>query len=371
LANGLYELGLAATQQGELDRATAYFERILSDAPNYPALDKVLYELAWNHQDNADAATASKYFQQLTQQFPSSEYNPEALYMLAQHQYDSEQFDQAAATYARVLERTQDADLLEKSQYKLGWSLFQQKLYPQAATKFAQQAQKFPTGPLAVDGLFMNAECAFKQEQYEQALTGYQSARQSLETSISSAATEQVRALIYLHGAQCYRELARWDQCAAWLNVIMQKYPKSPYLWTAVYELGYCKQKQQDVAGALKYYSEVVDNNRNEIGARARFMMGEVYFSQRDFRRAIEEFTRVAYGFGGDKAPDDIKNWQAKSAFEAARCYEVLVTDLRGDSRGKAVEGAKKFYEEIVREHAEHELASKASTRLGELQKLR
>jgi TolA-binding protein len=371
LANGLYELGLAATQQGQLDRASEYFERILRDVPDYPALDKVLYELAWNQQENADQASAVRYFEQLAQRFPDSTYRAEALYMLAQSQYDGEQFDKAAETYASVLEQAKDASLREKSQYKLGWSLFQQARYPQAAAEFAEQASQFAAGTLAVDGLFMNAECAFKQEQYEQALSGYKSARQTLEAATNSVATDQVRALIYLHGAQCYRELGRWDECAAWLNVIMQKYPKSPYLWTAVYELGYCKQKQEDIAGALKFYSQVVDNNRNELGARARFMMGEVYFSQRDFRRAIEEFTRVAFGFGGDKAPDAIKNWQAKSAFEAARCYEVLVSDLRGDSRSKAVDGARKFYEEIVREHAQHELAAKASSRLGDLQKLR
>ncbi|MEZ6074838.1 MAG: hypothetical protein R3C56_03920 [Pirellulaceae bacterium] len=51
--------------------------------------------------------------------------------------------------------------------------------------------------------------------------------------------------MIYLHGAQCLRELARWTECEKWLNVVMKDYPKSPYLWTAVYELGYCKQKQE------------------------------------------------------------------------------------------------------------------------------
>ncbi len=371
LGNGLYELGLAHTQQGQLNEANQYLQRIVNEVPSYPALDKVLYELAWNYQDAADVSAANKTFQQLAEGFPHSDYSAEAGYMLAQSQYEAKDYARAADSYTSVMQRTMDAELLEKTQYKLGWSLFQQGDYPQAAKQFSEQAENYAQGPLAVDGLFMLAECEFKQEHYEQALPGYVKARQLLETSNSTNASEQVRSLIYLHGAQCYRELARWEQCEAWLNVIMQNYPKSPYLWTAVYELGYCKQKQDLAIEALKYYKQVVDNNRNEIGARARFMMGEVYFAQRDFRRAIEEFTRVAYGFGGDKAPDDIKNWQAKSAYEAARCYEVLAPDLKGESRLKAFDGALKFYEDIVRDHAQHELAKQASTRLGELQKLR
>lgn len=59
-------------------------------------------------------------------------------------------------------------------------------------------------------------------------------------------------------------------------------------------------------------------------------MMGEVYFSQCDFAKAIPEFQRVMYGFGGDKAPEDMKNWQAKNAFEAMRCSEVLIEKPAG-----------------------------------------
>lgn len=371
LANGLYELGLAYTQQEDLAEASRFFQRIVEEVPDYAALDQVLYELAWNAQDAGEPTKANKYFQRLADEFPQSEYAAEASYMLAQQQYDAQQFDRAAQTYTSVLERTQDAELREKTQYKLGWSLFQQERYSQAAEHFAKQSQWFPDGPLAVDALFMKAECDFEQERFEPALDGYRAARKKLESGQSTAASDQVKSLIYLHGAQCLRELAEWNECESWLKVITSTYPKSPYLWTAVYELGYCKQKQDQATEALKFYGQVVENNRNEIGARARFMMGEVYFSQRDFRRAIEEFTRVAYGFGGEKAPADIKNWQAKSAFEAARCYEVMVSDLRGDSRDKAMQGAMKFYEEIVRDHGQHELAAQATSRLGELQKLR
>jgi TolA-binding protein len=372
LGNALYEVGLAYVEQGDVELASARFLRLLAEVPDYQARDKVLYELAWNFQESSTPSKASEYFRELARDYPASEFSAEAMYMLGQQQYDEQKYDQAAASYESVLIRSDEAELLEKAQYKLGWSLFQQERYAQAAEQFMQQANQFAEGPLAVDALFMKAECTFKQESFDQALSGYKQARQALESQgDQSAASEQVKTLIYLHGAQCFRELGQWSNCEEWLRVVVENYPRSPYLWTAVYELGYCKQQQGKPQDALKYYTEVVDNNRNEIGARARFMMGEVYFSQRDFRRAIEEFTRVAFGFGGEKAADEIKNWQAKSAFEAARCYEVLVADLKGDSRQKALAEAEKFYEEIVEVHAAHDLAAQAQNRLSELQKLR
>ena len=292
--------------------------------------------------------------------------------MLAQQQYEQKEYQLAATTYASVLKATQDDSLQEKALYKLGWSLFQQERYSQAEAQFDQQVNRFSGSPLYVDALFMKAECRFKQEDYTMALEAYRKARSQLESAGSQAsASEQVKSLVYLHGAQSLRELEDWAECERWLRVIVERYPESPYMGSALYELGYCLQQQNQIEQALRYYSEVADNYRTEIGARARFMMGELYFAQRDFAKAIPQFQRVMYGFGGDRAPDEIKNWQVKSAFEAARCSEILIENLRGSARDKVIEAAQEFYGFIVQKHAAHELAARAQSRLGELQKLR
>lgn len=370
-ANALYEMGLAYTEQGDMQKANRQFQEIVEKFPNYPATDKVLYELAWNYEEASDGQAAASYFEKLASDFPSSEFAAESMYMVAQQQYKAEQYAKAAAMYESVLDRTRDAELLEKTQYKLGWSLFQQERYPQAGKYFAQQASDFPTGTLAVDASFMEAECAFKQDRFADAFRGYESARDRLEKSSDSVASEQVKTLIYLHGAQCLREEKQWPECQGWLEVIIKNYPESPYIATTLYELGYAKQKQNRIEEALAHYSEVASNYRNEVAARSRFMMGEIYFEQRDFAKAIPEFQRVMYGFGGAKAPEDIRDWQVRSAFEAARCSEVLIEKLAGASREKVVDTAKDFYKFVLEKHGEHDLAAQAQTRLGELQKLR
>jgi hypothetical protein len=49
-----------------------------------------------------------------------------------------------------------------------------------------------------------------------------------------------------------------------------------------------------------------------------------------------QEFQKVMYGYNGTQAPSDIKNWQARAAYEAGRCSEVLVGDLTAERRQKA-----------------------------------
>jgi cellulose synthase operon protein C len=372
LGNGLYELGLAHTELKQLEQANATLERILREVPEYPSHDRVLYEVAWNLMDleKVDAATAK--FTDLASKYPQSTHAAESNYMIAQQLYETKQFQPAIQTYEKILNQTQDPELLEKAIYKLGWTHFQQQQYDKAAKHFATQTNRFPTGRLAVDGLFMQGECSFKKDQWEAAYADFQKARAALEeNSKNSSASPQVRTLIYLHAGQCLRELKRWNESEQWLIHVIQNYSDSPYLPTALYELGFCKQNQGKTNDAITHYSEVASNYRNEVAARARFMLGEVYFSQKDFAKAIPEFQRVMYGYGGEKAPEDIKNWQAKSAFEAARCSEVLVNNLSGADKKKVVGTAIEFYEFVVEKHAKHELAAQAQNRLGELQKLR
>ena len=120
---------------------------------------------------------------------------------------------------------------------------------------------------------------------------------------------------------------------------------------------------------AVKLYLEVAEDQRNELGARSRFMIGEVYFADRNFAKAISEFQKVMYGYGGTQAPDDIKNWQARSAFEAGRCSEVVISDLSGERRRKAADNAKKFYQFIVENHPQHSLAKQAAEQIETLSK--
>jgi TolA-binding protein len=372
LGNGLYELGLALTDASQFPEAQATFSRIRNEVPEYSAMDKVLYELGWNAYEQDLTVAAINWFELLAENYPTSPLVADALYMIAENHYDAERYREAITVYQRILDSGPLDELREKALYKLGWSHFQLEELDSAAQVFDRQIAGFPQGPLTIDGLFLRAECDFRLEKYEDAFSGFQRARQALEESMKSdSVSAAVRTLIYLHGAQCLREMQRWNECEQWLKIILERQPSSPHLPTALYELGYCKQNQGDLKAALVHYAEVADQYRNEVAARARFMMGELHFSQKDYAKAIPEFQRVMYGFGGDQAPDEIKKWQVKSAYEAARCSELLLQTLNGSARKKAVETAIQFYQYVLDRDPNREMTARAQSRLGEIQKLR
>jgi len=76
------------------------------------------------------------------------------------------------------------------------------------------------------------------------------------------------------------------------------------------------------------------------------------------------------YGFGAEKAADSIKNWQAKSGFEAGRCCELLSQTAKTEtSKQRAAEIGNKFFNYVIENHPSHELVAKARQRIEALRK--
>ncbi|MGI9470113.1 MAG: tetratricopeptide repeat protein, partial [Rubripirellula sp.] len=239
---------------------------------------------------------------------------------------------------------------------------------------FAAMSKKHPDGKLAFDADMMVGECRFKRGDFESAFAGYEVARDRIRKNDDTAKTvrdgaeRQVRELVFLHGGQSAAQLENWDEAIEWYDELRERFPSSNYLPQVFYETGSAYQQKNENTQALKFYQEVADNYRNEIAARARFMMGEIYFADRKFDKAIPEFQRVMFGYGAEKAPKAFKNWQAKSGFEAGRCSELLLQSAKTDSsKKKAKQFAIDFYNYVSQKHPDHELATKSRERVEAL----
>lgn len=376
LGHALYELALIDQQQDSPGSAAKRLKRLVNEVPDYPGLEKVLYELGWSLKESGDAEGAIEQFGVLISRYGESPLASEAAYFVGQRQYSESQWQEAAKSFQVAASYTDDATLSEKALYRLGWSHFKSGDFDAASNAFQQQSSKHPDGKLTLDALMMVGECQFKQANYQAALAAFAPARQRIRAAgdnsktIRDSAERQVRELILLHGGQSAGQLKQWQDAIGWFDELRERFPATVYLPQTFYETGFAYQQKGDDENALKFFGEVAANYRNEVAARARFMMGEIHFGQQAFDKAIPEFQRVMYGFGADKAPDSIKNWQAKSGFEAGRCSELLVQQATNKQRQqKAINIAKGFFEYVIEKHPNHELVDKSRQRLEALTK--
>ena len=56
-----------------------------------------------------------------------------------------------------------------------------------------------------------------------------------------------------------------------------------------MYETGWAKQNLGQLADALQDYEAAATKSRDHVGARARFMMGQIHFEKKEFDDAIRE----------------------------------------------------------------------------------
>jgi TolA-binding protein len=364
-ADALYEKGLAEVGLKKNDAAAATFEEVLKVNPKYAGTDKVLYELGWAMKAQNKPAEGLAYFARLANEHPDSPLAAESLFHVGEDQYDKKQYAEAIKVYTAAKAKNAGGELGEKATYKLGWANFQLKQYEPAYKEFDEQLAKYAGGPLANDARFMRAECLFRQEKYKEAWPLYQDAIKN------KASTPAMEVLTLLHGGQSASQLKQYKDALPLLASIPEKFPDTPYLAEAIYESGWAQQNLGKVAEAQKDYLSAAEKSRTEVGCRARFMLGELLFEQKNHAEAIKEFQRAMYGYGGDKAPEETQNWQAKSGYEAGRCAEALASLAKeAIAKNKAISDAKKFYTFVAEKHSKHELSTEAKKRLEALSKV-
>lgn len=376
--NALYELALIEQSQKRPDLASKRLDEIVRTLPDYPESEKVIAELAWAYKDDGKNELAEAQFKELIARFPESDRLPEAHYFLGQQNYSREAWADAIAAFGAAAQPPKASpELKEKAIYRQGWSQYKAGQFEPSSSTFAELAKQFPEGQFLPDALLMVGEGQFKLSRFDAALAAYETARKRItekdesEKTIGEAADRQIRELVFLHGGQSLSQLMKWESSVEWFNELGKRFPSSSYLSKARYETAYSLQQSGKEDEAMTVYAEVAEKERNDLGARARFMVGEILFGRKDFAKAIPEFQRVMFGYGAEQASAEVKNWQAKSGYEAGRCAELMMQGVKeADARKKSGEIAMQFYDFVVRKHPQHELAPKSKERLDALSQL-
>ena len=367
-SNALYERGLAEVGLKDFDAAVTTFTTLLRDHAQYASADRVLYELGWAYKAQEKERKAADQFAALAASYRDSSLAAEAFFHVGEFHYKAKEFTEAALAYRSSKERAQ-GETAEKAVYKYGWSQFRLQKFDEALVAFTEQLAEFETGDLAADGAFMKAQCLFKLTQYEEAYAAFQVADEAIQ--LAKDVSTQIKVLTLLRGAQSASQLEKWDESCILLNRILGEYAESVHAAEAFYERGYAHQKLDKVNEALEDYEVAATTSRGETGARARFMIGQIHFSNKAYNDAVKSFQRVMFGFGGENADAEVKPWQARSGFEAARCAEVQIKSEKvSERKAKLLNAAKKWYGFVVEKHPGSELVDEAQKRLKSLSQL-
>ncbi len=363
-ADALYEKGLTLIGMKQPVPAVKALRALLERFPEYRRRDRVWFELAWavKAEDGRQAVAA---FEQLVKDHPQSELAAEAWFQIGETRYGDKDYPAAEGAYRKAQSLAKTAEVGELATYKLGWALYHQKKYAPAAEQFARQTSTYQQGTLRADGLFMLGECRFKTKQYGEAWKSFGLAK------AFPPRTAQIGALLLLHGAQSAAQEGQWEAARKWLDEFLTQHADSPLAPEAQYELGRAAHQLGDLPAARRAWEQATSTSKSVIAVQAQFMLGELAFEQKQFDEAVKQFRRTMLRFGAERAPAEFHPWQARAAFEAARCHEVRIRDAKSAAeRLRHMEEANRFYRHVVEKYPQNELAETARKRLAALAQL-
>ena len=122
----------------EARAAISRYRQYLSDYPDRPDNDLILYQLSRAYAIDSQVDDAQQIMDQLTRQYPQSRYMDEVQFRRGEYLFVNGQYVQAEMAYAVVVNNHEDSIFYEKSLYKLGWSQFKQNQNRQAIASYVK-----------------------------------------------------------------------------------------------------------------------------------------------------------------------------------------------------------------------------------------
>lgn len=340
-----YLLGLSFAAQQKFAEAALAYAGILTKDPKYADADKVLYELGWAHFELTQSKESIAAFRRLGTEFPDSPLAAESWFRVGESYYDAGEYPDAVKAYSEAQAKaaaTASQEIGEKAAHKRSWSFLKANDFAAATGAFESQLKSYPGGPLAGDAEFLLGECWYMQKEWQPALTHY--------ATVIAANHPTYNALARYRSGECAAALEQWDESRRFHQQVLDGFPEFELKPEARYGVGWALQQQNKLAEAIPYYEIVTEETETETAAKARFMIGECWFAQKNHKEATKHFLKAAFAYGH-------KQWSAMAWFEAARCFEVL----------QDVGQAKNCYQQMIDKFPDHPKVVDAKKRLGEL----
>ncbi len=362
-----YELGLAQINLSQKEKATNTFEELLKSSGDHRFADRFSYELAWLYVDAERKTDAIEQFAKIVEDFPDSDLAPEANFQVGENLYQAKKFDEAIASFLRCRNSGGTDSLREKAAYRLGWCYYRTENFEKAAQIFDQQANDFKEGQFIAEALVMKGESLYNLERLEEAYEAYSVAKPVMETSAKVAKQNQY--LTFLHGAIAANHTNRFREAVEFADSLMDSDAGQDYKLEGWYEKGVAHRGLKEKDAAVEAFENASESD-GKIGAKAKCMLGDMLFIDKNFDDAILKYKEVIYAFGGNSKDPEVDPWQAYAIYHAARCSFVRISTAAEADKPKLINDAEKLYENLLENYSDDKLADDARKDLKVLKQL-
>lgn len=313
-----------------------------SDVSDEVIFSKATYVLANSHRELGEFNKALSILSKSGEKFPDSKFIQEVFFSTGAVYYDKGEYENAIEIFDRYLKLFPNSENYKNALFFLSYSYFRLGYWDKSAIHFRRFVREFPKDELTPEAYFNIAESYYNMGKYEDAIREYKNVYRIYPND------ELAPIALYSEG-WCYYELQKPEQMIETFKQLVKRYPQSEHAPIALFTIGDYYYNSKDYAKAQQAYEEFVSmypNHEKAVEAKqlikdlklinvyAEYQEAMKYFDNKDYRRAIEELTKI-----WQKYPDS--DIVVGCRVNIAAAYEQL-----GDWRKAA-----KMYEEIIRDY--------------------
>ena len=317
----LIELGQQAEADSSFFEAIGYYDEALDHKPDDRTSARIYYWMAEAAVSGGDNVRARRHFLTLANRFPDSDWAPKGLYARGRLYLSENKFDSSSVAFELLSERYPNHEMTRRIGTALGESYYQQGEYEKAIEAF-KEAMPYLDEDLTSKAVYLIAESYNYLNRYEQASTYY---RQYINRN---KGTDRVRIAHYglgwvYHKQQIYHwaadafdkaarggdELARkalyykavneklgsrYDRAIATFRTFGDTYDRGLWIEEAYYEWAITAYEMGIYSEAIEVLLDLVRGDRNlDWADKVYTLLGEAYFANKEYTRAIQAFEQA------------------------------------------------------------------------------
>jgi tetratricopeptide (TPR) repeat protein len=238
-----------------------------------------LLTLYWNYIQLGDLDGANRIFQRLQKLNHFEEEKTFIQWLNAEIFYAGGEISESLAYYFNIL----NTRFREKALFQIGKGYFFEGKLRESITNLDILLLEFPNSKYLEEGLFIKGECLAKLGNIDQALDTY-----SLIVRQNKNNPWHLFALTQMGYIYAFRN--EYDKAEGAFKKVMEGFPDHPLFYRAALQLGNLTFGKKNIVEAVRYYSIVLKGNIVELLGEAYFGLGEIFFQQGKYEKALKTF---------------------------------------------------------------------------------
>jgi TolA-binding protein len=238
-----------------------------------------LLALYWNYVQLSEREGANRTFQRLQKTDHFEDEKIFVQWLNAEMFYTEGEVSESLPYYFNIL----NTQFREKALFQIGKGYFLEGKFRESITNLDILFLEFPNSKYLEEGLFIKGECLAKSGNLDQALETYHLVvRQNKLTVWHLFALTQIGSVYSLRNEQEKAENA--------FKKVLEEFPNHPLFDHAALQLGILNFSKNNIVEAAHYYSIVLKGNILGLLGQAYFSLGEIFYQQGKFEKALQHF---------------------------------------------------------------------------------